>query len=373
MRIKQLRLRQYRNLANTTVDLHPVLNVIHGRNAQGKTNFLEAIYVIASLKSFRHGKNADLIRWQEEDAIIQSIVERRDIVRDVRVHIRPGRKTIHIDGKHARSLQESFGHVNVVLFSPEDLAISKGSPSNRRTFIDRAIFNMIPAYFAETRAYEKALKSRNALLRGNAGSGIDKTMLSVFDREVIVSGSRIVRRRSEFIKIFNPKAREIHSELCSGQQDIDFSYESNLGIDEVNLSEDHIQNVFEEAMRASVSRDMLRGATSCGPHADNLGIVLDGRPARIHASQGQHRSIVLGMKIAEISLIEDAIEVRPILLLDDVSSELDRYRNEQLMEYLNRSQGQVIVTTTDPDYIARTDALHLELEDGILQIREGAS
>jgi DNA replication and repair protein RecF len=348
------------------VDLHPAFTVVHGRNAQGKTNLLEAIYVLATLKSFRMARSVDLIRWGEAEANIEARIERHDAERSIRIKLHPKGKVVHIDGKRALSLQETFGHVQVVLFSPEDLAISKAGSSGRRTFLDRAIFNIVPAYYEEQRQYDKALKSRNALIRGASGRAPDRAMMAVFDQQVATTGARVMRRRAEFTEGFRERARAVHDDLVGASHPLGLRYEPSLESSDPTDERATAERFLGE-LSARLGRDVRRGSTGVGPHLDELALELDGKLVRMHASQGQHRTIVLALKIAEIGKIEAELGVRPVLLLDDVSSELDRGRNAQLMEFLGASRGQVVITTTDPRHIAlRGDAAHLHVDAGAL-------
>jgi len=364
VQLHRLVLHNFRNVADASIDCHPTFNIFHGKNAQGKTNILEAIYILFALKSFRGARNADLIRWGEEEAMIRAVSQRRETTRDLRMNIKPRAKHVSIDDKRSRSMSEVFGHLSIVLFSPEDLVVSKGSGSNRRTFLDRAIFHANPGFHDVMRRYETALKNRNSLLKDSRAGAASIDMLDVFDVQLVDAGASYIDERLRFITKLRPFIETAHSRLDSGAHAVEISYESSLPVEE-GMSPGVIREILEERIREERNRDVARGFTSSGPHVDDLLLTLDGRPARIHASQGQHRSLVLALKIAEISLLESLLDMRPILLLDDVSSELDRGRNAQLMEYLLDSSGQVFISTTDPDYIA------IDREKSIIQVDAG--
>jgi DNA replication and repair protein RecF len=364
VQLHRLVLHNFRNVMDASLECHPAFNIFHGKNAQGKTNVLEAIYILFALKSFRGARNADLIRWECEEAMIRAVSQRRETTRDLRMNIKPRAKHVSIDDKRTRSMSEVFGHLSIVLFSPEDMVISKGSGSHRRTFLDRAIFHATPGFHEVIRRYETALKNRNSLLKDSRSGGASPVMLDVFDVQLVEAGSRYIHERLRFIGKLRPFMEEAHERLVSGEHSIQMAYESTLPVEE-GMSLEAIREIMEERVVQERSRDLARGFTSSGPHVDDLQLSIDERPARLHASQGQHRSLVLALKIAEISLLESLLDMRPILLLDDVSSELDRTRNAQLMEYLLESNGQVFITTTDPDYIA------IDREKSIFHVNEG--
>ncbi len=366
MRIDRLVVHNYRNIKDLTVEANPRFNVIHGQNAQGKTNFLEAVYLVGTLKSFRSAKNAELIHWDEEAGAVRAVVQRRESERDIVVKIGKSGKRVSVDGKHVRKFQDTFGHLHVVVFSTEDLIISKGSASNRRTFMDRAVFQYVPGHASTTKSYENALKSRNALLKDMRSSGRGDEMLDVFDPQVVEYGSHIISQRLAFIRQFRSWFLETHDSLCAGLSKVELRYLTDINITEES-SIDEIKMAFSEAILRNRRKDIQRGFTTIGPHADDLDLSLDDRGARSFASQGQHRTLVLALKIAEINFLNDILGFRPVLLLDDVSSELDRSRNEQLMKFLLESAGQVFISTTDPDYLSiEKNATHFRMEDGIL-------
>jgi DNA replication and repair protein RecF len=272
-----------------------------------------------------------------------------------------------VDNKRARSIQDTFGHLQTVFFGPEDIAISKGSASYRRTFIDRSVFQTQPSFYETIRSFESALKNRNALLKEMQQGRSDQGMLEVFDQQLIEQGSTYIYHRLQFLKRFKNGFKEIHDHLCRGQHSVDIEYESTLGVTE-DFALGDIATAFASKLESDRGRDRARGFTSSGPHVDDILLSVDQHPARIHASQGQHRTLVLALKIGEISHLHQELGYRPILLLDDVSSELDRSRNQQLMEFLLEKSGQVFITTTDPTYIAlNTEALLLCMDKGELK------
>lgn len=342
MRLVDLSIRDFRNVASAALRPNPRFNIFEGRNGQGKTNVLEAVWVLGALRSFRPATNAELVRFEAEEAEVRGVVETAASVgRTVRLLISPGGRRVWVDGKLARSLESSLGQLSVVLFAPEDLAITKGSPAGRRRFLDRAVFNRWPASLGDLRRYEEALKQRNALLKKGAAD----TYLEVFDEPLARAGAQVLTWRARYLEAFRPLFSECLTEVTAGELAADLHYEGTVS----DATPEAILGALAEDRR----KDRARGTTSRGPHRDDLSVMLMGHDARIFASQGQHRSLVLAMKIAEIRLLQAGLGESPILLLDDVSSELDQERNASLMRYLTGPAfgGQVFLTTTDRAHI----------------------
>lgn len=340
MRISELRCVDFRNLGLVHLTPNPRFNILEGHNGQGKTNILEAIYILGALKSFRTSQNSDLVRFGAAQAEIRGVIDAGEMERIVRVQVGRTRR-VWLDGKLSRSLAASLGQLTVVLFAPEDLRITKGSPSGRRRFLDRAIFNRWPSSLVDNKRFEQALKQRNALLKSD---GPD-SLLDIFDEQVAEAAARIWDWRQRFLDDYVPIFRTSLDEVTGGELTGDIVYESRV--------DERTADGYRAALGDSRRRDRARGTTSHGPHVDDLDATLLGRSAKAFASQGQHRSFVLAMKIAEIRLLQESLGHSPVLLLDDVSSELDRGRNERLMSYLTSDAfvGQVFLTTTDREFV----------------------
>jgi DNA replication and repair protein RecF len=334
VRIHALEARQFRNLESVLLEPHPRFNVLSGDNGQGKTNVLEAIYLLGTLRSFRAGKTEEMVRFGAAQALVRARVEKLETQRMLEVQLSPGHKTARVDGKGARAT-DYFGGFNVVLFAPEDLRLPKGPPAGRRRFMDRAVWNAHPAYLGEVQTYERVLKSRNAVLR----DGGPDAMLEVYDEQLARAAVAIVTRRRALIDDLGPRVRAAFERVTQTGLSLGISYETALDISDIEHS-------LKEKLIADRRRDLARGATSSGPHVDDLGLVLDGKPARLYASQGQLRAIVLALKIAEIEFLRDKLSDAPVLLLDDVSSELDPTRNAQLFDFLKSVPCQAFITTT---------------------------
>jgi len=358
----------FRNLTSVAIEPHPRFNILEGQNGQGKTNVLEAIYLLGALRSFRESRTRGLIQWDAEMAIVRGRVARLGVERDLGVELSPRGRRAVTDGKVITRLSDYFGHLHLVVFGPEDLALSKGGPGGRRRFLDRAIFQVVPSYFDEMRAYQKALKHRNELLRQSSGGG-DPALMESFDEALVRRGARVIHRRLSFLERFGPLVEEVFGELTGGGHTLRLRYDGILsGV----VSEDEVQGAFRERLAASLSTDQRRRYTTRGAHVDDLVVTLDEHVARSHASQGQHRAIALSLKIAELRFAEASLGAPPVLLLDDVSSELDEQRNAQLMASLDAGAGQVFVTTTDRRWIHVTGDTHVfSVADGVLSTSPG--
>jgi DNA replication and repair protein RecF len=371
MELKYLRVHHFRNLASVSLDLDPRFNLFSGRNGQGKTNLLEAVYLLSALKSFRTARNQELLAWDQPEAVVEALVDRAGHERRARVEINAQSKRVLLNDLPIRQLSRFFGSLNAVVFSPDDIRLLKGSPDGRRQFLDRAIFNCEAGYLADVMAYEGVLKQRNALLKDASSN---KTLLEVYDEQLASAGAVLLRRRALWLRDYAPFFVRAFAAIFLGDDREDplqaeLAYETawlgplSAPLLERAPEEAFCQDALLVALRASRGEDLRRKFTTRGPHRDDLGFRLAGHEARAFASQGQQRSLVLALKVAEVQLFEARRGFRPILLLDDVSSELDRVRNRFLFDFLCQSAGQVFLTTTHRDHILldqQLTAFHVE-------------
>ncbi|MCA9521790.1 MAG: DNA replication/repair protein RecF [Myxococcales bacterium] len=339
MRILKLALHQFRNIAELAIELNPRFNIFVGPNAQGKTNILESIYLLSSLQSFKGSRNRELIGWDVDEAFVRGLVERDHVSYEVLITLTPAQKRVKIDGKSPKSSFDVFGLVNVVLFAPEDLRITKGEPDARRRFVDRAIFNADSGHLELVRNYQKVLRNRNNLLKQSPAER-NLALLEVYDEQLGELGGQLMQRRASFLEELAPHFSRAFLEIVGEERELQLLYQTSGGISTAS-------EALVGALVAARGRDLRRGSTSVGPHLDDLELLLEGRNTRAFASQGQHRALVLALKIGEIAYLREKLGFYPALMLDDVSSELDRQRNGQLMEYLKGFGGQVFITTTD--------------------------
>ncbi len=366
LRLLSLHLRDFRNLADVTVSPSSHATVAVGQNGQGKTNLLEAIYFLATLKPLRAGKLAELVRFGAEQARVTGRFLLKGAEREISVEVTRALRQAYVDGKRAPSLEAYFGGVSVVAFTPDDLAVVKGGPDGRRSFLDRAVFNRFPAFLKESRDYGRALKSRNRLLKERAPA----SYLGAYDEALSRLGARIWLRRRQLMGELSERAQTAFAAIGRTVDPAHYAYApSYLELDFATAAEETLQAALGDKLIARLPRDSERGFTSVGPHADDLELALGDRAARTYASQGQQRALVLAWKIAEIENLHATLGFMPLLLLDDVSSELDPERNAYLMQYLARSGAQVVLTTTDATLVqaaASGDALWYTVSQGTL-------
>jgi DNA replication and repair protein RecF len=348
MRLLSLRLENFRNLEHVEVTPSHQATVCVGQNGQGKTNLLEGLFYLCTLKPLRAGKLSELVRFGEKTATVTGEFELKGARRIVSVVVSDGARQAFVDGKKAASLEEYFGGLSVVAFTPDDLAVVKGGPDGRRQLLDRAVFNRFPAFLKESRDYARTLKSRNRLLKDRAPG----SYLEVYDQTLAKTGARLWIRRRALMRELAAKAAQAFAHIGRTASPAVFHYApSFLAETFETLEEDSLALALAQKLEARRERDSDRGFTSVGPHADDLSIGLGEISARSFASQGQQRALVLAWKIAEIENLESALGFLPLLLLDDVSSELDPERNAYLMDYLARSGAQTFLTTTDESLV----------------------
>ncbi|MSP59255.1 MAG: DNA replication/repair protein RecF [Myxococcales bacterium] len=347
MRLLAVELADFRNVAGALVVPHPRCNVFHGDNGQGKTNLLEAIFLVGTLTSFRASRVEEMVRFGATFARARARVERSGLERlyEVEIATQPARKVARVDGKSVRATADYFGGFNVVLFAPDDLQLPRGAPGERRRFLDRAVWNAEPALLREAQTYARLLKSRNALLRTPDAARLDD-LLEVYDAQLAAAGAAIVARRRRYLGALAPRVAVAFERITKSGLPLCIGYRTRQ-----QGSDGELAAELSAALRADRRKDFARGFTSAGPHADDLELTLDGRPAGLYGSQGQLRALVLALKIAEIEQLDEVLGDAPILLLDDVSSELDEARNADLFAFLREVRCQVFITTTHPAHV----------------------
>ena len=335
-----LRVQGFRNLQPLAFEPGSHFNVIHGDNGAGKSNLLEAIYYLGALKSFRGAKTDDLIGLESDSALLEATLEGGPAANKLRIDIgRAQRRRLQLDGKRPRSTSAWHQSVRMVLFHPGDLILASGAPDRRRAFLDRMLEQMDPIYGSTLATYEKALRSRNRLLKDER---TDRRSVRAYDAILSKAGAIVGQARRRLIDDLAPRVVRAFSDVFAGDTPLGVQY-----LPRVEPTEDAIA----EALERSFDKDRARGFTADGPHGDDLGLRLHEVGARHHGSQGQHRTLVLALKTAELDLLSERTGRVPILLLDDVSSELDRSRNRRFFEVLSHMGGQVFLTTTHPEFI----------------------
>jgi DNA replication and repair protein RecF len=354
VQLDALRLNDFRNVERLELEPGPRFNVVFGRNGSGKTNLVEAIYLTGALRSFRTATSRDLVRHGAAEARVEALFggAAAGLLCDVRI-VETGRR-VRVDGKAPRGDGGHFRALPMVLFHPGHMELAQGGPEARRRFVDRALYQADRIYPAEHRAYLRALASRNRLLKATAPDG---AALEAFEAALVDHGARIVAARERFIAELAPLFAEALEEV-SREEGGGIAYAPSAR-DEADLA---------ARLRAARAEDLARGFTTVGPHADDLDLQVKGRSARRFASQGQQRTAVLALKIAETRALAAATGRTPLMLLDDVSSELDDARNASLLAFLDGVGGQVFITTTHPKHVVVAgDRIDFEVDGGAVR------
>ncbi|MGT2964590.1 DNA replication/repair protein RecF [Streptococcus acidominimus] len=345
MWLESLRLQHFRNYQDLDINFHNGLNVFLGQNAQGKTNILESIYFLALTRSHRTRVDKDLMQFQQKNLSISGILHRQIGKLPLDIELTEKGRITKINHLKQSKLSEYIGHMNVVLFAPEDLQLIKGPPALRRKFIDVELGQIKPLYLSDLSNYNHILKQRNTYLKST--DTIDETFLSVLDQQLAEYGSKVILQRLDFLKKLecfgNAKVREISEQ----REELTIQYQSSIKF----TGEDNLVDVFLTELSRCRKRDLFKKNTGVGPHRDDIAFFLNSVNAH-YGSQGQHRSLVLSLKLAEIELMKEVTREYPILLLDDVMSELDNNRQVKLLETISHTI-QTFITTTSLDHLSK--------------------
>ncbi len=343
LHVEHLQVRAFRNLASVDLEPGERFNVVSGDNGQGKTNLLEALYVAATSKSFRTSKLGDLVGFGAELASIRASLRDDGEPRIQSVGLKTGSRLVRIDDKRPPSLAAYAVRSPIVVFHPGEMTLSMGSSSERRRLLDRTSLYIVPQSMADLDAYTRAMKERQRALETR---GVHATDLEEWETLVVRHGLVVMGHRQRAAELVSVKAVEAFTRIAAPELVLTSLYAPSAPLDE---------DAFRDALRTRRVSDLRRGSAGVGPHRDDLALSIDGHPVRGVASQGQHRAVTLALKSAEIEVVGQARGVRPILLLDDVSSELDRARTVALFSFLREQRGQVFLTTTRPELIDTGD------------------
>lgn len=337
MIIKSLELQNFRNYNTLQLDFDNGTNIFYGDNAQGKTNILEAIFMTATTKSHKGSKDQDIIQFNHEEAHIRSYLFKEKITRQIDMHLRKGKtKGIAIDSQRIKKAADLMGLLNVVFFSPEDLSIIKNGPAERRRFIDMELCQLDSFYLYNLNHYNKIVNQRNKLLKDLFMKPGLKETLSIWDSQLVSFGAKVIERREIFISQLCDIISELHAKLSGGKEKIRILYEKNVEIDD-----------FEERLKKSQEKDIILKQSTVGPHRDDIIFIVNDIDIRRFGSQGQQRTAALSLKLSEIELVKKSIKDTPVLLLDDVLSELDSNRQNYLLNSIGAIQ--TIITCTGLD------------------------
>jgi DNA replication and repair protein RecF len=361
--IKNIQLNNFRNYTNLKIDFEKNINIFLGDNAQGKTNLLEAIYFLALGKSPRNYIKDDLIQWQKQYFYIKGTIIEEDCSTIIEIGLnKNNNKIIKVNGVEKKSFAEILGLFNVVIFSPEDLLLIKGSPNIRRNFLDGEISQIFPYYGKLLNQYNKIILNRNSILKTNK-KDLQK-IIDVFDIQLAKVASEIIKKRLDVLEKIKILANLIHRKLTDNQENLEIVYHSFIESKELaKLSKEEIENILLKKYRESLSIDLKNKVTSIGPHRDDLIIKINGYNVKKYGSQGQQRTAVLSLKIAEIELFVSYKGNYPVLLLDDVLSELDEKRRNFLLKNI-KNKIQTFITTTDKDNLILNSGKIFKIEKG---------
>jgi len=400
MYLKTLHLRQFRNYLDQKVTFDAPKTILVGNNAQGKSNLLEAVELLSTLKSHRVSRDRDLILDSKPIAQIDATLERQTGAIDLSLTLRSGaRRSLKLNGEPLRRHLDFLSVLNVVQFSCLDLDLVRGGPEGRRNWIDRLVIQLEPIYAHILQQYNQILRQRNALLKQsrevrkaefsetfdkmrfigsetpedqniaefpipNSQSPIPSSELALWDAQLATAGARVIRRRDRVLERLMPLARNWHGSISGSAEILDVKYDANIEVGPELIAKDNLEGVrqaFLEKIQQRAIAEKFQGTTLVGPHRDDIIFTINNTPARQYASQGQQRTLVLALKLAELQLIEEVVGEAPLLLLDDVLAELDLSRQNQLLETI-QERFQTLITTThlgafDSQWLRQTQIL----------------
>lgn len=334
MYIEKIKLNNFRNYDQLELDLNKNINIIYGNNAQGKTNILEAIFLCSFGKSFRTNKEKEMIKFNEDKSLVDIFYQKKDRDGKIKIEI-ANKKQVSLNGVKLKKLSELLGNINIVIFTPEDINILKEGPAKRRRFLDMMIGQLRPNYLYNLNMYLKTIEQRNNYLRQIREKNKSEEMLEIWDEKLAEYAEKIFIYRSEFINKILNKINEIHKNITKEKEEIRIEY-----ISDCEKKENYLK-ILKERRKI----DIIKGYTTKGIHRDDFVIYINDKEVNIYGSQGQNRTAVLSLKLAELQVVHDEIEEYPILLLDDFMSELDEERRKNFLNNIRNTQ--VILTGTD--------------------------
>ncbi len=351
MKLLELSVHSFRNIEHLKIKPAQGVNLFWGGNAQGKTNLLESIYYLVTGRSFRTRQDRDVLPWNapsETVATVHGKIQTHQSQYQIVVAIAHNQKQITSNGKTLASLGLLWGKMNAVLFTPSDLDVVQGPPTIRRRFLDMEGCQINHSYLYHLQRYAQVLRQRNALLKSNIDEQDLVNSLDTWDEQLAVSAAEIFCFRRDFIKRLARAAQKLYSGIADSNETLDLAYDNFIGTDDTGLNAAAAEELYRIALRRSRGEDLYRGLTTCGPHRDDFHILIGGQDARTFASQGQQRSAIIALRLAEIQLMQEYTGRTPLLLLDDIVSELDEHRRHHFLSLL-KPRLQTFITGTDAD------------------------
>lgn len=351
MYLKRIKLVNFRNYQQQEIELSPNMNLFFGENAQGKTNILEAVFLCAIGKSFRAKKEKELINLEKKQAFVEIEYEKSDRSGKIKI-ILDDKKTIFLNDIKQSKLSDILGKINMVMFSPDDIEILKSSPAKRRRFLNIMISQLRPHYVHSLNMYQKTLEQRNNYLRQIVKENKPKEMLEIWDESLANYAKEIFEYRNEFVGKIKEKISDIHSQITDRQEELKLKY----------ISDCENKETYKEELIKSRKADIERGYTSKGIHRDDIYFFINKKQVNIYGSQGQNRTVILSLKLAELEIIKEETEEYPILLLDDFMSELDGKRRENFLK--NIENTQILITCTEEFTICEKMCKNFQVKNG---------
>ncbi|MDS1029827.1 DNA replication/repair protein RecF [Bacillota bacterium LX-D] len=369
MYLQSLDLQNFTNYTNLKYYVTHKLNILVGKNAQGKSNLLEAIYYLSSAHSGRYPNDLELIKWGSDFFQIKAEVGTKNSVFQLRYSLKNKKKELEVNGTKSNKVTDIIGLFNVVLFSPDDLFIVKGTPALRRRYLDNEIIQVSPSYYHYLLQYRKILLQRNNLLKNIKLGKSDTGSLDVWESQLAKSGAWLISKRLEMLQKIKPLARLAHRRLTSGQEELEIIYKSTICQNIEQIGSHNLEKIFLENLQKFQKEDTIKGYTTIGPQRDDFELKINGLNANVFGSQGQQRTVALSLKIAELEFMFAESGEYPVLLLDDVLSELDKNRREQLLSMVSK-KIQTFITCTDLEFLNQetlAKAAIAEISGGKLQ------
>ena len=351
MWIKEIQLKNFRNYKEEKIKLNKNINILYGENAQGKTNIIESIFLCSMGKSFRAKKDKEMIKINEDICSVEVEYEKSDREGKIKIEI-GNKKNIFVNDIKIKRLSELLGKINIVIFTPDDIEIIKGGPDQRRKFLDIMISQLRPNYIHILSLYQKTIEQRNNYLKQIKEEQKDENLLEIWDEKLAEYAIKICEYRKEFIEKLKPKMEKLHKEITNNKEEIKIEY----------VTECLDKKIYLDLLKERRKLDILKGFTTKGVHRDDFVIYINGRQLNVYGSQGQQRTSILTLKLAELNLIYDEIGEYPILLLDDFMSELDKSRRESLVQHIKETQ--VIITCTDKLALENFEYLEYNVKEG---------
>ena len=351
--INNFRLQNFRNYQDEAIKFEPGTNILMGDNGQGKTNLIEGVYYLLTGKSYRVQREQELLRWEQSEFHLHGDFLLANHKVSLESHYRDKKKMVKVNQVPCQRLSDFVGTINVIFFSPDDLVMIKGGPSERRRFLDLHIAQMRPGHVSLLNAYNKVVQQKSALLKSFVDKSLKYSQLQLWNEQMIKFGEKIINNRVELAKRLQMVADPIYGDLTSQKETLKLTYIA-LGNKNIEEAISEFSQLLNDKMEQEIDRQMVL----IGPHRDEVQILLNDKPARLYASQGQQRSIVLSLKLAELELIHQEKGEYPLLLLDDVLSELDIFRRDYLMKFIESSSIQTLITMTSAETHFELGALY---------------